>query len=106
MIIETALRCHGATVYRDTRSGRFAGRADWLDQKAAQALADRQRAEATAPSRGVRYLVYQAAPPVRAPRACTPTVAAHERRGLLFTLPLEEARALARRHRERHHTGR
>jgi hypothetical protein len=80
MILETSLRCHGRPVYRDARTGRFAPLAAWLDQQAAQALADRQRAEATAPGRATRHLIYQAVPPVRAPRKQTKGEAAWRRR--------------------------
>lgn len=107
MIIPTSHRCLTAQVLRDTRTGRWARRSDYLAQclEISRAQAEeRRRLALTAPLRATRHAIHStgSAPWSKPARLHTPAVAAHVHHGNLFTMPISE---LAARHRERFHRG-
>lgn len=107
MIIQANITVLGRPrqVYRDTRTGRFAARADFQDQESARQAEERRRLEARPLGRATRHLVWStgSAPWPKPIRHLTPTERRHVERGQLFTMPLSK---LAARHRERFLTGR
>lgn len=106
MITLAPFGAHGSLVCRDAR-GRFCSpppgwREMWLEAGRRQKVAE-LRARRAAGAALHRELGDEHPRSERPLRLHTPTVAAHVRRGQIFTMPLRE---LARQHRERYLTGR